>query len=500
MEINQELLDVRARCLKQADGFIEAADILSAEKFAHIVHHLSLLALEEVGKASMLGARSIKQPTRDDSWFDRWLGDHRSKLQWAVWSPMTRLNPEDFSAAREFAERAHKMRLASLYVDADPDSTDKVTAEDARLVLSLARDRLELENAAQGLSARDHPEIGELTQWFFDAMDDPQRVAFLLGKTSAEQYERLKGDARAWVSWARDEIARLDVEAEKLIQIELARPGAGPQSAKPRWRANATVFTPSHSLRSKALAKWNDRIEAVKLLWTGRKDELTLQITIHDNLPMTVLFGRLTTLAKLTVACINIGTIGYFWFQRAGFEQKMFKDIRDLEINRPLEITAKESFWEDGRSVPLTDDHINNALGCMLTFAPLSEADAEPIFSPYFNGLAMIAKSDTFYRFDHLARHEFIKSLAGAFRRYGDWDGSHDTFEQAFHRNFTPFMPDQEHRVQMLRSLTVQGDPSETSLVNLRSAKQIADLFLVHTAKLNVKSILSSVAAADGAG
>jgi hypothetical protein len=446
----------------------------------------------------MLAARSIKRSSRDDSWFDRWLGDHRGKLQWAVWSPMTRLNPEDFSAARQFAERAHNMRLASLYVDADPTTTDKVTAEDARLVLSLARDRLELENAVRGLSAQDHPEISELTQWFFDAMDDPQRVAFLLGKASAEKYEELKGDAGAWVSWARAEIARLDAEAEKLTQIELARPGAGPQSAKPRWRANATVFTSSHSLRPKALAKWNDRIEPVKLLWTGRKDELTLQITIHDNLPMTVLFGRLTTLAKLTLACINIGTIGYFWFQRAGFEQKMFKDIRDLEINRPLELSAKESFWEDGRSVPLTDDHVNNALGCMLTFAPLSETDAEPIFSPYFNGLAMIAKSDTFYRFDNLARHEFVKSLAGAFRKYGDWDGLQDTFEQAFHRNFAPFMSDQEHRMKMLKSLTVQGDPGETSLINLCSAKQVTDLFLIHTAKLNMKSILSSASATRG--
>jgi len=53
-------------------------------------------------------------------------------------------------------------------------------------------------------------------------------------------------------------------------------------------------------------------------------------------------------------------------------------------------------------------------------------------------------------------------------------------------------MPDQQHRDQMLKALTIQGDPSETSLVNLRSAKQLADLFLVYTAKLNWRSILKS--------
>ncbi len=111
-----------------------------------MVYHLSLLALEEVGKASMLGARMINHNSLDGSWLDRSLDNHRRKLQWAVWSPIVRIDPTDFEAARQFAERAHAMRLASLYVDPKAELTDLPTIDvvqpgDAEKALALARAR-----------------------------------------------------------------------------------------------------------------------------------------------------------------------------------------------------------------------------------------------------------------------------------------------------------------------------------------------------------------------
>jgi hypothetical protein len=243
-------------------------------------------------------------------------------------------------------------------------------------------------------------------------------------------------------------------------------------------------------LRAKVLAKWNERIEPVQFLWAGKKDECILQITLSDNEPLGALFGRLVSLAKLAVACINIGSIGYFWFQRPGFEQKMFKEVRDLEIRKQLDFGSPESFWGNGRAVSLTDEHVDHAVHCMMAFAPLSETDAEPIFAPYFNGLAMIAKSDTFYRFDELARHAFVGSLAGALRYYGGWSGKSEDFEECLHRCFAPFMPEQQHRDKVFLALRTRADPTETALANLRTAKQLADLYLVHTARRTWTKIL----------
>lgn len=138
----------------------------------------------------------------------------------------------------------------------------------------------------------------------------------------------------------------------------------------------------------------------MQLLPCGTKDRLKLQLTINDNAPLSELGGRAVSLAKLIVACLNIGTIGYFWFEQPGFERQMFDEVRDLEHRRRLQIEPKESFWGDERAVALTDEHIDHAIRCMMAFATLPEQEAEPIFRPYLDGLALIAKSDAFYSLD----------------------------------------------------------------------------------------------------
>jgi AbiV family abortive infection protein len=489
--MNERLLNGRQLCLDQAQGFIDAAKHLSDINCPHIVYHLSLLALEEVGKASMLSAQMVSHARGDDSRLERWLDSHRRKLQWAVWSPMDRIDPKDFEAAQKFAEGAHARRLASLYVDPKAEITDlppreQVPAEYAHEALKLARARLEMEHTRGTPTG----EVDELTEWFLDTMEDPDRSQQLLSKPFTARFEELQGDARAWAAWSRDEFARLDKESRELLEADLSRPAAPTGATKPRWRANAIVYTPSHSLRPKVLAKWNDKLEAVKLIWSGKKDQFTLQITLRDNEPLPALPGRVISLAKLAVACLNIGTIGYFWFERSGFERKMFKDVRDLESNQPMTIEGGKSFWGDGRAVALTGEHIDHAMHCMMAFAPLPEVQAEPIFMPYYHGLALIAKSDVFYNFDLLARRAFCGSLAGALRRYGGWSGKPEDFEASFHDGFAPFMPDLEHRTQMFKALTGEGDPTETSLVNLRSVKQLADLYLIHTARRICRTIL----------
>lgn len=491
--MDEKLLQIREQCLDQAQNFIEAAEHLTLERWPHIIYHLSLLALEEVGKASMIGARAMTHPHFDGGWVERSLDSHRRKLQWAIWSPMVRIDPAEFEEARQFAERAHALRLASLYVDATSEITDApprelVRRKDAKNALDLAKARVEYEQASGTPSGR----VDELTEWFLETMSDPERSRVLLSKPFIAQYELLDGDARAWTAWARDEVERQARESRELLAAELAKPGAPKESAVPRWRANAVVYTPSHSIRPKVLSLWNEKIEAVQLLWSGKKDQFTLQITLNDNQALASLHGRLTSLAKLVVACLNIGTIGYFWFERAGFEQRMFKEVRDLKINCRLEMEVAKGFWGDGRAVALEELHIDHAIHCMLTFAPLPDAQAEPIFQPYLDGIALIAKSDIFYSFDHIARHAFVASLAAAMRHYGAWSGKSEDFEASFHEEFASIIPDGADRDQMFRVLRAEGDPTESSLANLRSAKQITDLYLIQVGRRNWCAILNN--------
>ncbi|MDI1344104.1 MAG: AbiV family abortive infection protein [Pseudolabrys sp.] len=487
------------RCLDQAESFVAAAGLLDPKASTHIIYHLSLLALEETGKAGMLKGRAVRRQRADDSAIDPWLTSHRRKLAWAIWSPMTRIDPADFVRAQAFAEQAHARRLGSLYVDpADdldmPPPAERISEMDALSTLRLARSRLAYE---RGLST---PElaIDDVTEWFLEAVSDPEASARLFSRPFLDKYEALDGDVRAWSQWARDEFDRLEGEIRETIARELARPPVDAANAKPRWRGNATVHTPSHALRPKTLARWNAQLNVIQLLWTGKKDPFTLQILLEDSTALPGLPGQLVSLAKIALACLNIGSLGYFWFERAGFQQEMFNEVWDLELKRPLKLRGPESFWGDGRAVALTETHIDHAVRCLTAFAPLPEPVAESIFKPYFDGLAFIAKSDAYYNLDLLARQAFVSSLAGALHHWGDWDGQEETFEAAFHAAFKSFIPDPQHRKQMFPALTSTGDPGETTLVNLRSAKQLVDLYLIDVAARTWRMSLNAAVGSQG--
>ncbi|EJU15107.1 hypothetical protein LH128_00457 [Sphingomonas sp. LH128] len=189
------------------------------------------------------------------------------------------------------------------------------------------------------------------------------------------------------------------------------------------------------------------------------------------------------SLAKLVLACLNMGSIGYFWFQPPGFETELFRQFKDFENPKSkLQFGQAGSFWGTGRAVALEELHMQHAVECMLAYVSLSGDEAEPVFRPYFDGLAFIAKSDVYYSLDELASSAFVSALAGALHSFGSWDGKPDTFEPTLHQAFKPFMPEHEHRNMVFDSLKArQKDGS--SLENLRTAKQMADLYLIHIAK-----------------
>ena len=125
-----------------------------------------------------------------------------------------------------------------------------------------------------------------MTEWFLDTMADPERSRIMLSPPFIAKYEELNGEPREWVRWVREDMERQDREMRALAEEELKRPAAAKGAEKPRWRANVTVYTPSHSVRAKVLTRWNERFDHVQLLWAGKKDRFTLQITLHDNLPV----------------------------------------------------------------------------------------------------------------------------------------------------------------------------------------------------------------------
>jgi AbiV family abortive infection protein len=483
-------------CLDQAEDFIEAATRVEAAAYPHIVYHLGLLALEEVGKANMMGAMIATNRDEDADFFDKALNSHRRKLQWAIWSPAQRFDPADFEEACRFADNAHARRLASLYVDAkaelgEPPPRAVVSVEAATTILELARSRLELERLRVPADY-DAIKADDLLLWFLETVADEFQMRHLFSPAFVDQYHAFGCDARVWIAWARDEFARLDREADEALQRELARVPASAGTSKPKWRLNATIYTPSHALRPKILQRWNDRMERVQLLWSGKKDQLTLQIQLNDNTTLDRLRDQANYIAKLAVASLNMGTIGYFWFERPGFELKMFNDIRDLESGHKLEIEPRVTFWGDHRPFALTDMHIDHALNCLLVYGSLSEQEAEAVIMPYYHGLALLSKSDAFHSFDYPAYKAFGASLAGALALFGGWDGKDESFLAVAEQAFTPIFRNEDERTIMLRHLKGEYDAADSAVDRIRCIKNLADLYLVHISYERAPTILNA--------
>jgi AbiV family abortive infection protein len=107
-----------AACYTHATDLINAAArLLKDPATPNLSYHLALLALEEIGKARLIGGRAAVGSARDSAWMDKWLSNHSRKLLWALWTPFGKIDPANFSEAKVIAERLHAQRLACLYVD-----------------------------------------------------------------------------------------------------------------------------------------------------------------------------------------------------------------------------------------------------------------------------------------------------------------------------------------------------------------------------------------------
>lgn len=222
----------------------------------------------------------------------------------------------------------------------------------------------------------------------------------------------------------------------------------------------------------------------VKLISTGKKDEFLLELTLTDAVILPDLYGHGLALTKMMLAFLSIGSIGYFWFEKPAFTKRVFEDIKDLnEPKFKLEIGPQLSFWNSGRAVALTEQHLQHTIECMSTFVPMGETAAEPIFGPYFQGLALIAKSDVHISTENLARGAFIATLRAALRHYGAWDGEEASLRSALDRAFQPIIMEAEHRAIMFAALNPISDAPRPISENLVMAKHLADLFLIKTAR-----------------
>jgi AbiV family abortive infection protein len=153
--IDQTKHDVEA-CFRNARDLLRAAKrLLEDEKLPNISFHLAVLALEEVGKAVLLGSRDVAHAVDGETIFiDKRLDDHVFKLFWALWTPSFargNVSREEFESLRGLAKSMHEDRLGAMYVAPDREagetSLQEMDEQRVRQVMELTEARLGMETS-----------------------------------------------------------------------------------------------------------------------------------------------------------------------------------------------------------------------------------------------------------------------------------------------------------------------------------------------------------------
>lgn len=488
-------LKLRQDCLDHAHDLLAAAErVFVNDEYANIAYHLGILALEEIGKAGMVGARAVVGGKRSTDWMEKRFDDHVWKLMWAVWSGSFRsgrIDPKNFEEARRFAASSHRRRLAGLYVDHQGGSVprDFVLNTHASSVIDLARAKLELEKAGGPVVV----EPDENVAWFLDTMSDELGARRMLSKPFLDKHEQLKGDTRSWVAWCREEFAKIAADEEVKLKEELARAASAPGAARPKWQMRVRLVSLTHSIRPKALKVWNSRLNWMQLSAGAKKDELFLDLTIHDNVTLPNLFDAGMQFSKLCIVALNIGSLGLIWYDWPRQANRYHESIRDLDdSDHALELGKGPRFAE--KRPALEEKHLHHAAQCIAAFGTMQGAEAEPIFGPYLHGLVLLSKCDVHLACEDQAFDGFVSALRHALKHFGDWDGDETSIMTSLHKVLLPIMPEEANRNTALTSLNARKDKARPEFADALDAKRMADLYLVLVADRLWKQRVTSAA------
>ena len=89
MEDSVKVQNLIEACLSHAQDLLNAAKkVLNDERLPNIAYHLAALALEEIGKSTLIGMSHVtKRKDHLSTWSEKHLEDHVRKLYWALWGP-----------------------------------------------------------------------------------------------------------------------------------------------------------------------------------------------------------------------------------------------------------------------------------------------------------------------------------------------------------------------------------------------------------------------------
>jgi AbiV family abortive infection protein len=417
-----EALQAMDACRAHAQDLFDSARLLRERSLPHIAYHLATLALEELGKAQLIGMQSFAKED-GQSWYAKQFDDHIKKLFWAIWGEVFGKRPDkkEIEQLRGTAAIIHNNRLRGLYVEASTEHfvapKDAVTDEMLAPLMNLVEAKLALRPALEGVEYTQ--DALDLLNWFSGATDDPEKRKFIFSASSFDKMADI--GPRAWLTWVRGEIEQSSAAAMAALQREMARGFTeGEEGQEEKWELKIRLYSQSHSIRPKPLNSWNEKVTWIKLYpVNGKKQHLDAILKIPKFVPIQGVYYFGYGYANLFLAALNIASGGFFWWQEPKNLSTFYESLVDKENQMTGKIGRSPELklgWAPAVLDEALLDRVINAFAMMpQPYDPRENGEA---LSHYMTGVALLAKTDVFLQFELQSYAAFVRAVKAALILY----------------------------------------------------------------------------------
>ena len=450
MKPDPALVAAMEACVKHARDLFDSSKAVEEKGHPNIAYHLAALALEELGRRELLGVQWVAAKAKvPPSWPTKNTQDHVKKLFWCFFGAgffsekITQLRLDEMKG---LAQHIHETRLAGLYVDQGEDGlsipSDAIKAEEASRLIGLAEARLAYAETAK-LRDEISQEEADQQAWFLAATDDPEKRKQVLSGGSLTKLAELK-DAGAWVKWLKDLFDKAEAEGQEAARLELERSRNLPNvGTKDKWRLRVRILCASHSIRANVLNDWNKQTPWIALT-AGKKNEVIIDFTLKDNVPIDALWYFGWGLARHFVVALNIGTMGFWWWHMPEHINRFYESIHDLESGKELALERVPSLKIDwGENRVFTKEDLARVAAVFVALPGPNRRDQHEAYNYYIGGLTFLSLNDIHWQCEVQSFGNFFKSLQAMMAEQGDWKPS-EPFEPSFSRFLAELFPRME--------------------------------------------------------
>ncbi len=283
-------------------------------------------------------------------------------------------------------------------------------------------------------------------QWFFAASSDPQIKTWIYSKASLEKQAEFANERTGWIKWLRGLVQESESAAAELAKKEMERvEPEGDDRYNDKWLFKIRLKSWSHSIRANQLTKWNEAIDKIKLFTTDDRNELIVQFTMPKTIMFQDIWPAGMQQCMIFVTALNIATCGFFWWYVPTFISRFHETITDLETNSGIDLDRMPQLKIQWPHQALKEELLLQHLAIVFGFVARSNDAQREAYSRYFRALAMMAKNDIFFQFEHHLVDEFICSFEMALQAYGDWNGDSSAFDAAVAGLFKEMTEGEQH-------------------------------------------------------